>query len=385
MTARGKRWLVALVVSIAIAAAIAAPYATTAVFLVDLAGVESRVRSLFGRPREVTTRDLAVPTRHGDISARLYVPDGRKTPAVVVFPGIHGGGIDAPRLVRLCHRLSASGLTVVCAPLPDLRQFRITDRSTDMLEDITRWVAEQPSIADRGTVTLVGVSFAGGLALVAAGRPSLHGRLNAVVSIGGHGDLTRTLHFMATGRLPDGSTRRPHDYGLAVVALTMADRLVPADQLAAFTECVQKFLEASLDDGANVELARRLMAELRTDIPQLPEPSRSLAAAIAERDVETVGRAVLPFVVDFGDNAALSPALAPVPDAPVFLLHGADDIVIPSAEAPLTAADLSKRGHSRVRWLLSPLLSHASLSADVDAREFWRLVAFWRDVRRYAS
>lgn len=385
MTARGKRWFAALAASIAISGAIAAPYAATAVFLVDLAGIDSSARNLFGRPRTVTTRDLAVPTRHGEISARLYVPEGRKTPAVVVFPGIHGGGIDAPRLVRLCRRLSASGLTVVCAPLPDLRQFRITDRSTDMLEDITRWVADQPSIANREAVTLVGVSFAGGLALVAAGRPALHGRLNAVVSIGGHGDLTRTLRFMATGRLPDGSMRRPHDYGLAVVALTMADRLVPADQLAGFTENVRKFLDASLDDGANVELARRLMAELQTDIPQLPEPSRSLATAIAERDVETVGRSVLPFVTDFGNNPALSPALAPIPDAPVFLLHGADDVVIPSTEAALTAADLSKRGHSRVRWLLSPLLSHASLSADADVREFWRLVVFWRDVRRYAS
>src|SRR5690606_1184757 len=106
----------------------------------------------------------------------------------------------------------ASGLTVVCTPLPELRRFRITDRSTDMIEDVTAWIADQPGMAPDGSVTLVGFSFAGGLALVAAGRPALHTRLRAVVSIGGHGDLTRTLRFMTTGQLPDGSTRTPHDY-----------------------------------------------------------------------------------------------------------------------------------------------------------------------------
>lgn len=383
MTARGKRWAAGSALLLALLTLVAAPYATTTAFLLDFADVDSGVRRLLSRPHDVTTRDIRVPTRHDAIPARVYVPVGRRTPAVVVFPGVHGGGVDAPRLARLCHRLGSSGLTVVCVPLPDLREFRITDRSTDMVEDVTRWVTDQPSFTSDGTVTLVGVSFAGGLALVAAGRPALNDRLRTVVSIGGYGDLRRTLRYLATGTLPDGSTRTPHNYALAVVALTVANRLVPADQIAGFERGVRTFLEASLDDSVEQAMAQRLLEDLQSMMPSLPEPSRSLVAAVAARDVVRVGQAVAPFVDEFGGNPALSPTLSPVTTAPVFLLHGTEDNVIPSTEASLMAADLSNRGHVPVRWLLTPLVSHAHLRHDASAHDLWRLVAFWHDVRRH--
>lgn len=386
MTARGKRFVAAGVALAALAVAIATPYVTTAAFLLDLSGADGRLRSLIPvRARTVTHDDVDVPTRHGAIAARIYVPSGRPSPTVVVFPGVHGGGVDAPRLTQLCGRLSASGLTVVCTPLPDLRAFRITSRSTDMMEDVAVWASTQPALARGGRVTLVGVSFAGGLALVAAGRPALRDRLHAVISIGGHGDLTRTLRYLATGVLPDGTTRPPHDYALAVVALTMADRLVPPDQVADFEHAVMTFLTASLDGGPGHDEAQRLMGELEASIAALPEPGRSLARAVAERDVARVGEAIAPFIEQFGDDPGMSPALAPAPNVPVFLLHGTTDNVIPSTEAPLTAADLSNRGHIPVRWLLTPLLTHAHLATAANLRDTWQLVDFWRAARRRAQ
>src|SRR5690606_14149051 len=170
-------------------------------------------------------------------------------PTVIVVPGVHGGGVDSPRLTTLCGRLAGSGYRVVCAPLPELREFRITSRSTDTIEDVTAWIADSRFAPD-GRASLVGVSFAGGLALVAAGRESIRDRLNAVVSIGGHGDLARTLAFLTTGLLPDGTHRAPHDYPLAVVALTLSSDLVPPEQLTDFRAVVRGYLEASLDGHA---------------------------------------------------------------------------------------------------------------------------------------
>lgn len=384
MTIRGKRWAAITVALIALVALLATPYVATVAFLLDLAGIGGLARTIIPvRPRAVTTRDIDVPTRHGVMTVRVYEPAGRPAPTVVVYPGVHGGGVEAPRLVQLCHRMSASGLTVVCAPLPDLRAFRLTGRSTDMIEDATAWVAGRPEIAPDGVVTLVGVSFAGGLALVAAGRPALDGRLRAVVSIGGHGDLTRTLRYLSTGVLPDGTVRKPHDYALAVVVLTMAERLVPPDQVEGLERGVRTFLQASLDDSAEFATARRLMADLERLTPTLPEPSRALVEAAATRDVVRMGRAIAPFIDEFGNDPAMSPALAPPPHVPVFLLHGADDNVIPSSEAALTAADLAARGGTPVRWLLTPLVSHARLLDGAGPWDMARLVAFWADVRAH--
>ena len=369
-----------LMVAITVAAI---PYVRTAGFLMDLAGMEGGLRDWIPiAPLPVTFRDLTVPTRHGDMPVRLYEPDRREPPTVVVFPGVHGGGVDAPRLTRLCQRLSSSGLRVICGPLPDLRRFVITARSTDMIEDVTSWVSRQADLAPTSRVTLVGVSFAGGLALVAAGRDSLDNRLNAVVSIGGHGDLARTLNFLSTGVLPDGSTRTPHDYPLAIVELTVAAQLVPRDQVALLENALDTFLRASLDDGTGFAHGLPAIAALTAQIDTMPEPTKTLVRAVVARDVRSTGQAVAPWLETLGNDPGLSPSLAAVPPVPVFLLHGADDNVIPSTETPLAAADLTARGTPHVRSLLTPLLTHAHLTANAGPRELWRLVSFWREVRR---
>jgi dienelactone hydrolase len=359
------------------------PYIRTAAFLLDLAGVTGGVRKWIPiAPVPTTTHDVEAATRFGGIPVRIYEPAVDRPPTVVVFPGVHGGGVDAPRLTQLCGRLASSGLRIICAPLPDLRRFVITGRSTDMIEDVTGWVSRQPALAPTGRVTLVGVSFAGGLAIVAAGRESLDGRLASVVSLGGHGDLRRTLHFLTTGRLPDGSSRTPHDYPLAIVALTMAPRLVPEAQISMFEDAIRTFLEASLDNGAGFDHGIPVIARLKDDLVTMPEPSQTLVRAILERDVAATGRTLAPYIDELATDAALSPVLSPLPTAPVFLLHGADDNVIPSSETVLLAAEFESQGIGTVRWLLTPLLTHAHLTANAAPGDLWSLVSFWRDVRR---
>jgi predicted esterase len=76
----------------------------------------------------------------------------------------------------------------------------------------------------------------------------------------------------------------------------------------------------------------------------------------------------------------LSPERSPATHAPVFLLHGRDDNVIPSTETPLVASYLSHHGNDRVQWLLTPIVSHAELQPTVSITEGWRLVRFWARV-----
>jgi pimeloyl-ACP methyl ester carboxylesterase len=356
-------------------------YGPALAFLMDIAGYRGAVRALLpDRPVAFTTRDRQVPTRDGPLLARIYTPARSPSHTVVVFPGVHGGGVDEPRLATFCGRLASTGLEVVCAPLPELRHFLITHHSTDAIEDVTLDVANDPSLTPRGRVGLVGVSFSGGLALVAAGRPRLRGRLEAVLSLGGYGDLPRALRFLCTGELPDGSHRTPHDYGLAVIALAAVPRLVPADQTAALERGIRTFLEASLDDSPAQTRASALVADARAQAAALPEPARGILDATLDRRVDTLGRLLAPLVDSLASDPALSPERSPITDAPVFLLHGRDDNVIPSTETPLAAADLIRRGNPHVQWLLTPLLSHADLGGHAALTDGWHLLSFWRRV-----
>ena len=142
MTSRRKRGIVAAVLIVVAVGWWIAPVVTAVAFLLDIGGIETRWRSLVPvRSRPFESALQWAPTRHGAIEVRVYRPTDA-THTVVVFPGVHGGGVDEPRLARFCSRLATTGVTVVCAPLPELRQFLITPRSTDQIEDVTVWAAD---------------------------------------------------------------------------------------------------------------------------------------------------------------------------------------------------------------------------------------------------
>ena len=123
MTARGKRWIAGVAVVLAALAAAVVVYGPALAFLMDLAGYRGAARALVPiRPAPFTTHDTTFATRHDLVTARVYIPAARAAHTVVVFPGIHGGGVDEPRLALFCGRLASTGLRVVCAPLPELRQ-----------------------------------------------------------------------------------------------------------------------------------------------------------------------------------------------------------------------------------------------------------------------
>jgi len=84
----------------------------------------------------------------------------------------------------------------------------------------------------------------------------------------------------------------------------------------------------------------------------------------------------VPFLDRLGQDPALSPDRSAPPSAPVYLLHGADDNVIPAVESELLAGHL--KGHTRVRTLVSGFLTHVDVSTRPSAEETWRMVAFWK-------
>src|SRR5204863_9689283 len=135
----------------------------------------------------------------GPLRARLYEPARGARRTVLLVSGLHSSGIDEPRLVGLATQLSATGLRVVTPDIPDLSRFAITPAITDAIEQTAGWLAGQSEFAPDARVGMMGISFSGGLSVVAAGRPSLQGHVAYVFSFGGHADLPRVLKYLCTG------------------------------------------------------------------------------------------------------------------------------------------------------------------------------------------
>ena len=354
------------------------PDVTSAALLLDLVDPGSRIRAALPvRVAAVRESDIAVPTRHGDVEGRLHIPDAGANRALLIVPGVHAGGIHEPRLAALSRRVAGSGMTVLTLPLPDLRTYRITPESTDQIEDAIVWLSARKDLAPTGRVGVIGVSFAGGLALVAAGRPGMSERLTAVVSLGGHADLPRAMAYACTGRLPDGSIRTPHDYGAVLAMRAAIPHLVPPDQVTALDRAVVTFLDASSYATFDMPRGMALLEEARRQEDALPEPARTLMHYVNTRDIVPLGARVAPFVETLGGHPALSPERSPATRAPVFILHGELDNVIPTPEAGRLAARLSSAGNTHVRALVTPLVTHASMRSDFAWTDGWRLVRFW--------
>jgi hypothetical protein len=133
---------------------------------------------------------------------RVYEPERRSSHTALLVSGLHPSGIDEPRLVRLARQLGASGLTVVTPDIPELSRFEITPAITDTIEQSALWLALRSGLAPDQRVIMMGISFSGGISLVAAGRPSLAPHVSTVFAFGGHDDLPRVLRYLCTGQEP---------------------------------------------------------------------------------------------------------------------------------------------------------------------------------------
>ena len=378
--------LAAAVAALAIAIIGAPPYGRAFSFVVRAARVEG---PLLAAARSVSQPVIADPiapvqTRHGPVRSRVFRPARRTDRTIVLVPGVHTMGVDEPRLAFLGTELAASGVAVAAIELPDLMRFELTARTVDMIEDASLSFAGRRTLAPEGRVGLIGVSFAGGLSIVAAGRPALRDRLTFVFSLGGHGDLPRTLRYLCTGVEPaapddpaDAPPRRrqPHDFGLAVLLLRLADRLVPGDQVTPLRESILVFLRASHLDVIDKPRAAPVFEQARRMERALGDPARSLMHLVNTRDVAALGPLLLPLLAEAVFPDSVSPERSPAPAAPVYLLHGLDDQVIPAVETRRLARHLA--GRTAVTWLLTPLISHAQTEGAPAPLDVLRLVAFW--------
>jgi dienelactone hydrolase len=347
-------------------------------FVIQAANLEGPARTAAEWGTEpVAESDTQVPWRGGTLDGRWYLPADRSERPVLVVPGVHAGGIDEPRLVTFARDLASMGHPVLTAALPDLMQYRLTTRTTDMIEDAVRWLADrgEHGVGD-GRVGIVGISFAGGLSIVAAARPAVRERVAFVLSFGGHGDLPRTLRYLCTGALPSGEQRPPHDYGVAIILLGVADRVVPTEQVEPLRRAILAFLEASHLDMVDKRRAQIAFEHARSLESALAQPARTLMGYVNTRNVGKLGPLLLPHVAALAGDEALSPARAPAPSAAVYLLHGTDDNVIPAAESALLAETLRGRGVA-VHHLATPLITHAEVDRSAALRAFWDLSAFW--------
>jgi pimeloyl-ACP methyl ester carboxylesterase len=307
--------------------------------------------------------DITFPSEKGEVRARLYTPRGvADAPGVVIVHGVHRLGIEEPRLMRFSRAVAASGVAVLTPQIAEIADYHIDAASIETIGSAAR--ALRARLGGR-KVGVMGMSFAGGLALLAAADRRFAGDFGAVVAIGAHHDLGRVLRFFATNEveLPGGErgALSAHPYGAQVLLYSHMDLIVPAADAPAARDAMRLWLWEQ-PEAARAR-AKDMSESARTRVEELFEGKGDLAGLVARipRDAASV--------------AAVSPAghLSTL-EAPVFLLHGAADNVIPASETAWLAAEVPPSLLRSV--VVTPAVKHVEIQGEPTYEQQWELVRF---------
>jgi pimeloyl-ACP methyl ester carboxylesterase len=307
-------------------------------------------------------------TPDGVLNFRLYIPTDLKSPGgVVLAHGIHHLGMEDPRLRNLARAFARAGVVVMTPELQDLADYHVTPRSINAIGKAALVLSNR---MDR-TVGVIGLSFAGGLALLAADREEFGKRIGYVLSIGGHDDMTRVAQFFASNEIlgPDGREHslQAHEYGVLVLAYShLEDFFCPRDVPIA-REALRQWL---WEQPNAMKTAAGLSPKGRIELNELLH-HRDLLRKPLLKEIN----------LHQNEMAAVSPHdhLAGL-YTPVYLLHGAGDTVIPATETEWLARDVPSRDLKAT--LISPALVHVDLSGGVTLAQKWQLVDLLSKVLR---
>lgn len=318
----------------------------------------------------VTTKDFSLPIeaagRPEQVRARLYTPLNKpNAPAMVIFHGVHHLGIDEPRLTGFATAMASCGIRVLTPELPGIKDYHVSQDSVATIGESVKWFAGQTG----GPVGVMGLSFSGGLSLVAAEDPKYHSAFKFIFAVGSQDSMSRVADYYLSGRdaRPDGSMESlpAHEYGPLVLEYEHVEDFVSSRDLAPVREVLRAHLyEDKQAEAAATKLLTDAQRHVAHDLmdTSLPATRAEIARTIALHE---------------GDSAGLSPRgrLSKL-DTPVYLLHGQADNIIPAAETLWMADELP---HNDLKaMLVSPVLSHIDLDgAKPGAMDEWQLVHFF--------
>jgi dienelactone hydrolase len=298
---------------------------------------------------DAAVNGISIPVPNAaPLNGLLYGPTTVPNPrGILLLHGIQRLGDEDPRLTMLATALAASGFQVLTPDFLDLRDYRVTPTTVQQIGASAHFLAARTG----HPIGIIGISFSGGLALIAAADPAFAKDVCCIQTIGAHDSMEHVVRYYLDGFsvMPDGSrfNLAPHSYGPLVVEYEHLPAYVPAADVAALKPVLRAILYEDLP-GQKL-LAARLTPPQKVELARLLDP-RNPEMLDDTRSIVLKNIPALSDVSPAGNVANLR--------AHVYLLQGSTDNVIPASELFWLQRDLPAGTVRSV--LLSPLLTHVN-------------------------
>ncbi|MCU0845915.1 MAG: alpha/beta hydrolase [Spirochaetes bacterium] len=267
---------------------------------------------------------------------------------ILAVSGMSVHGYRDIRFATICRAMAACGFIVVSPSYRDIGEFEINGRTVGSIASTIRTIAGDPGLCPRGMVSLFSPSFSAAMCIIAASRPGTADIVGSICSVGTFGSVETAVEFLLERQDND-------EYGRMIV--------------------LKNFLRLSIGANGSLEKAFEICYRdngFHREHPELPAYLENLPAE--ERDVFQRLRNEPSFrlyhwkrILDrSGEMRELIAELSVVRKldglrAPVSLIHGADDNVIPPSESAMIHRELRRLNVPTILEL-TPLISHGDAS-----------------------
>jgi pimeloyl-ACP methyl ester carboxylesterase len=280
----------------------------------------------------MTSAPVVRPLGPGTASpADLHVVPGLpRPPGLVLVHGLAEAGKDDPRLREEATRLARAGWAVGVPTVPGLAVMRLRP------DDARSVVGALQAVLTAGhaPVAIVGVSVGAAPAIIgAATAETVIGSpppVSAILLLGGYASMREVLRFTLTGTYRDDvrqETRTVNEEAIALFARANPDLL---------------------DEHGRALVENRDSSRVDALMANLPPSTRALLDALSpETHLPRIG-------------------------APLFLVHGRADPVVPFTES-LRLEHVARAGGRPARLAVVGTVDHVERGTGVGLRELWRL------------
>ncbi len=332
------------------------------------------LNSQFGVKKKINT-DLIQLLLAPDymIDCRKYYAQ-KRTLSMGKILAINGLAIDGyldERMVRVCKSLAACGFEVYSPAYYELNHLTISRKSIEDISLTIPALVKQSQDSGVQKVALFAPSFAGGMALIAASKPEISHMVSAICTVGAYANTRQSITYALEGEDND-------DYGRLVLMWNFINQAT-----SQFPNIREALKEAILDNGLP-----RIPPKLPEFLSSYTEEERQhIIHLIRQKDYRMKFWEKVVEMDRQGEHLMehfdVLPKISNM-KAPVSLVHGKTDTVIPAYESEKLFNFLTQNG-VEARLVITPFISHGDTGFQWNLlKEVWKMAKVFTFYFRHA-
>ena len=310
-----------------------------------------------------------------DTIVRIFYSNNKSDQSIIIFPGASPYAEKHPGVMMLGNALCKAGYTVYLPQIPDLKNLDINQSNIEWFAHCYKELVDN-HVKSKHNVMIVGLSF-GGAALLKASQDSRmqNPKPKSILSYGTYYSMDSALNFFITGKITlDNKTYniKPHEWGIIVMFYNFLDTI----ETKYNSTKIKNILKNRIKD--NFELVEQ---EIKTLNNKEADFVNNIINGNINDEIATLAKNIIQA------NKELLKNLSPINWAKditnkVFILHGANDSMVPFTESHFLNDALPNS-----EMLISFVYEHREISTDkgilFKAKELLKMISFFANYFKY--